>query len=127
MPVSDPLTQNIFCVVSLGTEVRRSKTHYGTSHADINEKLQFAQGDTHWMHLEIRHKEQGTDSSSGDERESTSESTLMCSCDEDVSNVKIGTRSLVKLQGKPDYCNSGLVEYTIRKIDATPLRNILEV
>lgn len=60
------------------------------------------------MHLEIRHK-QGSDSSSGDEQLPSSDSTLMCSCDEDISNVKTGIRNLVKLLGKPDYCNSGLV------------------
>jgi hypothetical protein len=40
----------------------------------------------------------------------------MCSIEEDISTVKFDDKNIVKLLGKPNYCNSGLVEYTITRV-----------
>lgn len=49
----------------------------------------------------------------------------MCSVEENIKEVQENVKNTVRLVGKREYCNSGLLEYTVQR--GTKRRNVFEM
>lgn len=108
------LTQNLYCSVRYSNTEQHSRTHCGTTDAEIDENFSFRSDGSNWLTIQLRSRKDA-ESQSEDSGQDDRSYVVMCQVDEYIEEVEEDLKRTIKLEGSREYCNSGIVEYTINR------------